>query len=341
MMAGNQINTDDYIWPGFPCVAFQMGGQSGTIQVEEAYRSGGAYVIGYLAGERLEDLHPSSPYRARLTSMLIDLREQGDQWPEVTVDLIDRAIMAPTTPDSERANRLLRLFARLTIQIDRAYDIRNGMPLVLAWSESTNDGEVGYLIDYLIDQGWLTGNAASNRFYGDYIVPSLVKVTVSGHRRVEEERTLVQSAQGFVAMWLDQSLVEVYENGIRPAVEDAGYKPMLINQKEHINKIEDEIIAEIRQSKFVVADFTHNSRKGVRGSVYYEAGFAHGFGLPVIFATRQNQVKKLHFDASPYSHIAWNSSEDLRDQLEKRIRAVVGQGPLRQVDPSPPSTKLP
>ena len=35
----------------------------------------------------------------------------------------------------------------------------------------------------------------------------------------------------------------------------------------------DRIIAQIRASKFVVADFTRN-----RGGVYYEAGFALGLG---------------------------------------------------------------
>ena len=47
-----------------------------------------------------------------------------------------------------------------------------------------------------------------------------------------------------------------------------------------MDKIDDEIIGEIRRSRFLVADFTHGD-KGARGSVYYEAGFAYGLGLPV------------------------------------------------------------
>ena len=41
------------------------------------------------------------------------------------------------------------------------------------------------------------------------------------------------------------------------------------------NKIDDEIVAEIRRSKFIIADFSHGS-DGARGGVYFEAGFAHG-----------------------------------------------------------------
>lgn len=48
---------------------------------------------------------------------------------------------------------------------------------------------------------------------------------------------------------------------------------MMIGSKEHSNKIDDEIIGEIRRSAFIVADFT-----GHRGGVYFEAGFAMGLG---------------------------------------------------------------
>ena len=191
----------------------------------------------------------------------------------------------------------------------------------MAHTESTGIDEVRYLANYIAGMGWAeTVNGQQ----------TLLEVTVLGHNRVSDDTRKVDTAQAFVAMWLHEDMDDVYKNGIEPAIEDAGYKPMLISNKEHINKIEDEIIAEIRRSRFVVADFTHNTRKGVRGSVYYEAGFAHGLGLPVIFATRQKQVEKLHFDTSHYSHIAWKSEEDLRDQLVKKIRAVVGQGPLKQ-----------
>jgi hypothetical protein len=46
-------------------------------------------------------------------------------------------------------------------------------------------------------------------------------------------------------------------------------------------------IAQIRRSKFLIADFTCGQTKDhgehiVRGSVYFEAGFAAGLNLPII-----------------------------------------------------------
>ncbi len=73
-------------------------------------------------------------------------------------------------------------------------------------------------------------------------------------QEIEERRP--SSRNCFVAMWLDKSQDEIYENGIEKAVKKAGYQPVRIDEVEHLNKIDDLIIAEIRRSKFVVAEFT-------------------------------------------------------------------------------------
>lgn len=127
-------------------------------------------------------------------------------------------------------------------------------------------------------------------------------------------------------MWFDDTMASTYADGIEPSVRAAGYEPLRIDRKHHINKIEDEIIAEIRRSKFLVADFTHGE-DGARGSVYYEAGFAHGLNIPVFLTCRKDFIKTLHFDISHYVHIAWSDPADLGEQLKNRILAILGAGP--------------
>ena len=60
---------------------------------------------------------------------------------------------------------------------------------------------------------------------------------------------------------------------------------------EHSGKIDDRIIAEIRTAGLVVADFT-----GSRGGVYYEAGFASGLGIPVIWSCREDHLDQLYWN---------------------------------------------
>ena len=152
-------------------------------------------------------------------------------------------------------------------------------------------------------------------------------VTVAGYARLAELKSRNPSSkQAFIAMWFDSTMEQAYLDGIKPGVEDAGYTPMRIDNKEHSNKIDDEIIAEIRRSRFVVADFTQGSL-GARGGVYYEAGFAHGLNIPVIFCCRQDLIDDVHFDTRQYNHLVWKQPSHLRDTLAKRISAVIGDGP--------------
>ena len=191
---------------------------------------------------------------------------------------------------------------------------------VYAWTESSKSREIAFLIDYLRAQGWVTGAR------GERTQSLSVTVTFEGHRRVADLSARSDTSQAFVAMWFDDSVVAVYPEGIAPAIRDAGYRPLRIDQKEHNNKIDDEIIAEIRRSRFIVADFTQGD-EGARGGVYYEAGFAHGLGLPVIFTCRQDGFDDLHFDTNHYNHIAWSTPEELREKLKNRILAVMNEGP--------------
>lgn len=137
----------------------------------------------------------------------------------------------------------------------------------------------------------------------------------------KEER---KSDQAFVAMWFDDSLNEVWENGFKLALKETGYNPIRVDLTEHNEKICDRIIAEIRKSGLVIADFT-----GQRGGVYFEAGFAMGLGTPVIWTCRDTDVEKLHFDTRQYNHIVWSNPADLKEKLINRIEATLPVRPRK------------
>ena len=139
-----------------------------------------------------------------------------------------------------------------------------------------------------------------------------------------EGRKDENSTIGFCAMWFSDEVKPLWTDVIEPAIRSAGYEPLRIDSKQHNGKIDDEIMASIRGSRFVVADFT-----GSRGGVYYEAGFAHGLDLPVIFMCRDGD--ELHFDIRQYNCIFWKADalEEAQIRLKNRILATLGQGPLK------------
>ena len=157
---------------------------------------------------------------------------------------------------------------------------------------------------------------------------STFAITANGWDRIEElEAARPSTTQAFVAMWFSDTMLPIFKEGLAPAIEDAGYEPLRIDNKEHVNKIDDEIIAEIRRSRFLVADFTCEPGK-VRGGVYFEAGFAMGLGIPVFWTVR-GTTDDIHFDTRQYAFIVWKDAADLRKRLADRIAAVIGYGPLK------------
>lgn len=144
-------------------------------------------------------------------------------------------------------------------------------------------------------------------------------LNVEGWKRLDEiKRNLKDSSQAFVAMWFNAKMQDAYSKGFYPALSKTDYNPLKIDDKEHNNKICDEIEAEIKKSSLLVADLT-----GHRPGVYYEAGLAKGLGIPVIWSCHTDNFKERHFDINQYNCIEWNTPEDLEEKLIKRIEATL------------------
>ena len=332
------------IWGGdYEAVGCEIQDPSKII-VERSARAGGGYVIPGSLRSLRENL--SDEEKARLTSWLVDRRLQGENRPTLTEEIVNYAINRRRIPIDERADRLLRFLSDqsktagetiylFTYSNDEDYprdnfdlpifpDLPNNLTflLAMAWSESTSPGEIGYLLDYLEEEGWIRETHKA--------MPGIPRsysycVTVNGYDRIADLRAGTDSSQAFVAMWFDDSVKAAFEEGIEPAIYDSGYEPKRIDRDPMVDKIDDAIISEIRRSRFVVADFTHGE-SGARGGVYYEAGFAHGLGIPVIFTCQEGMIDEIHFDTRQYAHIVWNNASDLRTRLRDRILARIGEG---------------
>ena len=148
----------------------------------------------------------------------------------------------------------------------------------------------------------------------------VLAIQPEGWKEIQELTVIsgLDSNQAFVAMCFDPSEKDVYDEGIKPALKACELKSIRIDLKEHNEDIVDEILMEIKRSRCVVADFT-----GGRQGVYFEAGFARGLGIPVIWLVHKDRLDDLHFDTRQYNHILYKNAEELRKKLENRIRATV------------------
>lgn len=184
--------------------------------------------------------------------------------------------------------------------------------ILLAQTWTMNPNELIYIIrEYLINEkGFINGS-----------VNKSLLIQPKGWEYIERfTQHNVDQKIGFVAMWFNKSLNTLYDEIIAPAILEAGFNPLRIDRKEHNNKIDDEILVSIQKSRFVVADFT-----GQRGGVYFEAGYAMGLNIPVIWLCSEEEMKNVHFDNRQYNFILWHADEigNLKERLKNRIISTI------------------
>lgn len=266
----------------------------------------------------------------------VTLRSLVDEYPKSATELLDRSLLT---------------LSRMVDHPGRTITLSGAPPTVL-FSRTAN--ELSYLMGQFYEMGYVVPrDDYRTGWVGEpplaVVAEALLKndgfyIRADGWRRIAElSRTSAGGKpQGFVGMWFNEKTEKLYDEGIKLAIEDDCHcNCMRISEKQHINKICDEIIAEIRRSTFVVADFTAGccpkcdtcddrddceDRVRPRGGVYFEAGFALGLGIPVIWTVQEDQIKCVHFDTRQYNHITYTEPKDLRKQLADRIQANIPLG---------------
>ena len=270
----------------------------------------GEFMLSGTAGTLLSgEIAPA--IRAKVSGWVHD-QNRDDTIPMITSNVL-KQVSARTLPTvMERAERLLTEALRGQTRLGQTFHLDNARLEAATYSQDFD--ELEFLLKLLSSKGWMRETGHNGH---------ICEVLPDGYIIADElDRQTARSSRGFVAMWFDKELESAYEDGFQIGILNAGYDPVRVDRVEHINRIDDEIIVFIKNASFVVADFT-----GHRGGVYFEAGFALGMGLPVIWCCRKDQFADLHFDIRQYNCINWNTPNELAVRLQSRIEATVGKGP--------------
>lgn len=124
----------------------------------------------------------------------------------------------------------------------------------------------------------------------------------------------------FVAMSFDKSEDYIFSEAIKPACEKTGYIPKRVDYEylDSEQTINDGIIALLKKCKFCIADFTKQ-----KDGVYFEAGYALGRNMKVIYTCRKDYFEKCHFDTNHFPHIVYETPEELKKKLIEKIEAWI------------------
>jgi hypothetical protein len=254
-------------------------------------------------------LSPFTKQQRDVSAWIYEQNAMGST-PSITSDYI--AVLREIKPPSlaDRATKLLVALAKQSSQYGHRFRLNE--PWLLAASYSGDIEQLTFVARVLLE-----------RTFVSILIGNFIEVTTRGYIDAEERlRVRSQGIQGFVAMSFALEMSPIFVHGFAKGIREAGFEPLRIDRVEHLGKIDDEIIAQVRRSRFVVADFT-----GHRGGVYFEAGFAHGLNLPVIYTCRKSDMPGLHFDVRQFNTIDWEDAAELAQRLANRIAAVIGDGP--------------
>ena len=132
-----------------------------------------------------------------------------------------------------------------------------------AW-ETDTDSEAEEFWEHLEKEGWVSSRpAVPAKLYSlepepDELLYSVPAICTLDARLWVEEHTRRESLsqQGFIAMWFDEAIRKKISPAIEGVIQDAGYTPLLIIRDLRTHSIPDQIVHQLRQSRFVVADLT-------------------------------------------------------------------------------------
>lgn len=178
------------------------------------------------------------------------------------------------------------------------------------------DAEAEKIVNYLFDQEYAHGEQRNHFFK--------LQISYYGWEKIEElTKRLAEIKQGFIAMSYSPDADGIYET-FCSAIDACGYKPFAMKSKEHNNQVVPEMFFEIERSKFMVVDVTHANL-----GAYYEAGYAQALGKEVIVCCEKTALESdkksehPHFDIAQKCMVVWETSDDLKEKLIRRIQATV------------------
>ncbi|MDP3465223.1 MAG: hypothetical protein Q8R86_05570, partial [Sulfuricurvum sp.] len=237
----------------------------------------------------------------------------NEKLPEITEDKVEYILQQRDKTIREKFNAMMRTISKFAIdspitleQINECYIIDNK--------------EFQKLLDKAVKDNLLQDNQQLNYLPGKGTL-FWKGLTFEGHEFIESlDEPNKNSNKIFMAFWFDPEIQKIFDDIVKPAIDEVGFLAERVSSSTTSleNKISDEIIGMIKSSRAVIADCTGN-----RTAVYYEAGYAMGMKIPVIWTCREDQVGDICFDVSQHPFILWNTQEELADKIVKRLKAIL------------------
>ena len=244
----------------------------------------------------------------------IQKMQKDDQIPYLDSYLIPKILETQLPGLADQINNLILFVGNNTTPGEEKYFLVNAIQSIIG--AKTLEG-VAFVLGFLAD--------TKNYLYSENLgIHQALKMSMAGWDYYEQiKRGAIMSRNAFMAMeYGNKELDYVFEKYFRPAVKATGYDLFRLDEKPRAGIIDDKLRVEIRTSRFLISDLTHENR-----GAYWEAGFAEGLGKPVIYTCEKSEFdeRKTHFDTNHHLTIIWEKDklESAAGNLIATIRATL------------------
>ena len=289
--------------------------------------------IGYIEENNSDEIHCSkcgNYYRAYGFETDLELAYDKEKFYKVSSWIREQNDEFNITPkiDEKKFNEILEMkdktiqekFDLMMIHLPKDNDFIELTEeiLIKCWIKKGED--LDRFFQKAMDEDYILGKL-SNVISPGYHFPLFKGFTFDGLQYLESlDQPNKSSKNIFVAFNFEEGLSEIFNTYVKEAIEALGFNYTIVTQDTttHNKAISDEIIAKLKSSRIVIADFTNH-----RNSVYFEAGFAMGMKIPIIWTCQEGHENDLSFDTRQYPHLVWTDGEDLKKQISDRIQVII------------------
>lgn len=270
------------------------------------------------------------PHKTLSVSYWIRQNQIDGRYVQIDLESLRHVINILNIPKPlEQANRLLLWMGDNISKPNEETDIslNDLISIVGAYDE---DG-IKYIADYIKDSGFIKHRGFAYTIIDGERNPPIdllrATMTFNGWEKYYELKVSNKDSRlAFMAMkFNEEPILSIYNSLIKNVVKSTGFDIRKLDEEKRAGLIDDKLRVEIRRSKFLISDLTdHNN------GAYWEAGYAEGLGIPVIYICEENvfkdKSKSTHFDTNHHLTVTWkNDAEELKefaDELKATIRAT-------------------
>lgn len=267
----------------------------------------GRYRLMGTAARLLQKGYRSEGKNVAVLSHFVRKSDQPEKRVRVDPYLLDRLKSELLPTPKERAdNLILSIGKRSTLNPGHWHKVNYEIEAAVIGAIDEQDAV--YIAEQMQSKGYLIFNGN----------PVQTKLTMDGWEVFEQiTRATRETRLAFMAMpFKDELIARIFEEHFKPAVAETGFDLRKLNDEEKAGLIDDRLRVEIRRSRFLISELTgHNE------GAYWEAGFAEGLGLPVIYTCEKSEFEKTHFDTNHLTTVIWE--EDKLNVACARLKGII------------------